>query len=114
MESGEGESREGKLLVLRPPQSFNCRCTVIVTSSNGENDLPDINTGDRSVGLSPSSTHTGLKPVRTGTGQHLVDTGDMVGVSTIPLLISHHSVQILGGEEEHTELSYGNHPFHRS
>jgi len=68
--------------VLRPPQSFNCRCTVIVTSSNGENDLPDINTGDRSVGLSPSSAHTSLKPVRAGTGQHLVDTGDMVGVST--------------------------------
>ena len=80
----------GESLVLRPPQSFNRGCTVIITSPNGKNDLPDIDTGDRSVGLSPSSAHASLKPVRTGTGQHLVDTGDMVGVSTIGSLISHH------------------------
>lgn len=53
---------------------------TVVTSADGQNDLADVDTGDETVGLSESTTHTGLKSIGTGTRQHLVDTDDVVWV----------------------------------
>lgn len=68
------------VLVLRSPQSLNGSSTVGVTGPDGQNDLTDVDTGDSTVGLAPGTTHTSLQPIRTGTGQHLVDTDDVEGV----------------------------------
>jgi len=57
-----------------------CKLTGI-TSSDTQDDLTNVDSGDGSVGLSPSTTHSSLKPIGTGARQHLVDTDDVVWVS---------------------------------
>jgi len=42
----------------------------------------NVDTGNSSVGLTPSTTHSSLQSIGTGARQHLVDTDDMVWVST--------------------------------
>ena len=44
--------------------------------------MTDVDTGDSAVGLTPGTTHTSLKSIGTSARQHLVDTDDVVGVST--------------------------------
>lgn len=39
-----------------------------------------VDTGDGAVRLTPSTSHTLLQPIRTGTGQHLVDPDNVEGV----------------------------------
>lgn len=51
-----------------------------VASTAREDDLADVDTGDKAVGLAESTTHTGLKSIGTSARQHLVDTDDVVGV----------------------------------
>ena len=53
----------------------------MITSPHREQDLADVDTGHGAVGLAPCTTHTGLQPICTGTGQHLIDTDDVVRVS---------------------------------
>ena len=53
---------------------------VRVTGADGQEDLADVDTGDETVGLAESTTHTGLETIGTGARQHLVDTDDVVGV----------------------------------
>jgi hypothetical protein len=52
-----------------------------ITRSHREKNLANVHTGDTSIGLSPSTTHTSLQSIGTGTGQHLIDADDMVWVS---------------------------------
>jgi len=80
-------------LVLRAAESLNSGGTVSVTSANGQNDLANVHTGNGTVGLTPSTTHTSLKPIGSGTGQHLVDTDDVEGVGADP-----HVKTILSGD----------------
>ena len=53
-----------------------------VASTARQDDLADVDTSDKAVGLAERTTHTGLKSIGTGTRQHLVDTDDVVGVDT--------------------------------
>ena len=72
-----------EVLILGSPQGLDGSCAVGVASPDGKDDLPDVDAGNGSVRLSPCSTHTSLESVRTGTGQHLVDTDDVERVSTV-------------------------------
>lgn len=56
------------------------RCLTGVASTARKNDLADVDTGDKAVGLAEGTTHTSLKSIGTGARQHLVDTDDVVGV----------------------------------
>jgi hypothetical protein len=69
-------------LVLATPQGLESGGAVRVTGSDGHEDLADVDTGDKAVGLSESTTHSGLQPIGTSARQHLVDTDDVVGVDT--------------------------------
>jgi len=51
-------------------------------ATDREDDLADVDTGDSAVGLTPSTTHTGLQPISTSTTQHLVDTDNVEWVHT--------------------------------
>jgi hypothetical protein len=51
-----------------------------VASTARQDNLANVDTGDKAVGLAESTTHTSLKSIGTGTRQHLVDTDDVVGV----------------------------------
>ncbi len=53
-----------------------------VTGSDGHENLTDVDTGNKTVGLAESTTHSGLQPIGTSARQHLVDTDDVVGVDT--------------------------------
>ena len=55
---------------------------TLVSCSHREQDLTNIHTSNTSVGLAPRPAHSGLEPIGTGTGQHLVDANNMVGVGT--------------------------------
>ena len=58
------------------------RCLTGVASTAREDDLADVDTGDKAVGLAEGTTHTSLKSIGTGARQHLVDADDMVWVDT--------------------------------
>ena len=55
-------------------------CLTGVASTARKDDLADVDTGDKAVGLAEGTTHTSLKSIGTGARQHLVDTDDVVGV----------------------------------
>jgi hypothetical protein len=52
-----------------------------ITSSDAQDNLTNVDTGNGSVRLTPGTTHTSLKSIGTGARQHLVDTDDVVWVS---------------------------------
>lgn len=52
-----------------------------ITGADTQDDLADVDTGNGSVRLSPSTTHSSLKSIGTGARQHLVDTDDVERVS---------------------------------
>lgn len=55
-------------------------CLTGVASTARKDDLADVDTSDKAVGLAEGTTHTGLKSIGTSARQHLVDTDDVVGV----------------------------------
>ena len=61
-------------LASPPPGSYN---TQPEKKQNSH-----VDTGDTAVRLTPSTTHTLLQPIRTGTRQHLVDTDNVERVDT--------------------------------
>lgn len=67
--------------VLSATEGLDGGGTVLITSTDTEDDLADVDTGDETVGLSESTTHTGLESIGSGTRQHLVDSDDVVWVS---------------------------------
>ena len=73
----------GNVLVLSSPESLNSGGTVVVTGADGQKNLANVHTRNGTVGLTPSTTHTGLKTIRTSARQHLVDTDDVVRVGTM-------------------------------
>lgn len=90
-------------LVLAASESLNDGSLVAVLGTDREDDLTNVDTSNETVGLTESTTHTSLKsktrmnetnslssttigiknlPISTSARQHLVDTGDVVGVNT--------------------------------
>lgn len=54
-------------LVHGSTEGFDGGGAVGVTGADGQEDLADVDTGDDTVGLTESSTHTGLQSIGTGT-----------------------------------------------
>lgn len=50
--------------------------------TDGEDDLTDVDTGTDTDRLTESSSHSGLQTIGTGTGKHLVDTENVVWVTS--------------------------------
>ena len=55
-------------LVTSATESFLYNSSVAILCTDGKNDLANVYTGDSAVGLSPSATHTSLKPKLESTG----------------------------------------------
>lgn len=53
---------------------------TVVTRPHGQQDLANVHTSNRSIGLAPGTTHSSLQSIGTSTGQHLIDADDMVRV----------------------------------
>jgi hypothetical protein len=67
-------------LVLATPQSLKGDGAVVVPCPDGHENLANVDTSDKTVGLAESTTHTRLQSIGTSARQHLVDTDDVVGV----------------------------------
>jgi hypothetical protein len=79
---GDNDLLSARELVLRSAEGLESDGTVSITSADAHENLANVDTGDSAVGLTPSTTHTGLQSIGTGTRQHLVDTDDVERVST--------------------------------
>lgn len=53
-----------------------------ILRSQGQDDLANVDAGNRSVGLAESTTHTCLQSIGTSARQHLVDADYVVRVGT--------------------------------
>lgn len=69
-------------LVLGTTKRLDHVSLVSDLGADGDEDLTDLNTGNHTVGLSESMTHTGLETISSSTRKHFVDTENVVGVST--------------------------------
>lgn len=96
---GDNDLLAARELVLRATESLEGKTTVYsslatfslseqarikhtgVTSADRHDDLTNVDTGNETVGLAESTTHTSLQSIGTGARQHLVDTDDVEGVS---------------------------------
>jgi len=79
---GNNDLLSPRELVLSSSQGLDDDGFVGILASDREDDLTNVNPGDRSVRLSPSSTHTSLEPISSSTGQHLVDSNYVVRVNS--------------------------------
>lgn len=81
-----------------------------VTSADTQDDLANVDTGNSSLGLTPSTTHTSLQSIGTGARQHLVDTDDVVWVGTdteMETILSGKLDEVLVGADTSSFQSFG-------
>jgi len=69
-------------LVPGTTESLHDDGLVRVLATDGHDDLTDADTSGGTDRLAVGATHTLLKPIGSGTGQHLVDPEDVEGVDT--------------------------------
>jgi len=69
-------------LVSRSTEGLENNGLVAVTGAHREQNLANVDTGNGVVGLTVSTTHTGLEPIGTSARKHLVDTDDVERVNT--------------------------------
>jgi hypothetical protein len=67
-------------LVRNAFHETDCLRLTRITSSDTQDDLTNVDTGNSSIGLTPGTTHSSLQSIGTGARQHLVDSDDMVRV----------------------------------
>jgi len=97
---GDNDLLATRELVLGAAESLDGGSTMSVTGADRQDDLANVHTGDGTVGLAPGTTHTGLEPIGSGTGQHLVDADDMEGVgadSHVETILSSNLDKVLVG-----------------
>ena len=71
-----------------------------VPGADGDENLANVDTGDRAVGLAKGATHSRLQSIGTGARQHLVDADDVVRVGAdahVETLLAGNLDQVLVG-----------------
>ena len=69
-------------LHLGTTQSLDGDLLLVILGTDGNQRLANAHASDQTVGLTEGVTHTGLQTIGTGAGKHLVDTSDVVRMST--------------------------------
>ena len=69
-------------LVLGATKGLESVLGNILATTDGTEDLTDLDAGDGTVGLTPGTTHTSLEPIGTSAGKHLVDANNVERVDT--------------------------------
>jgi len=69
-------------LELGTTQGLDNLTLVLLLSTHRHDRLPDVNPSNRSLWLTKSSTHSGLKSISTSTRQHLVDSDYVEGMES--------------------------------
>merc|ERR1711860_28465 len=89
-------------LELRSSEGLDDVGLVLVLTTNAQHSLSNVDASDQSLGLSKSSSHSGLEPISSGARQHLVDTNDVEGVDTdahVEGVFAHHLDHVLVGAD---------------
>lgn len=79
---GDNDSLLTWELVSGSSQTFNDNILVVVLGSDRHKNLANGDTGSQTVWLTPSTSHTLLQSISTGTRQHLVDSQDVEWVNS--------------------------------
>jgi len=74
---GDNDLLATRELITGTAESLLDHRSIVILAADGHDDLANVHTSDGSIGLAPSTTHTGLQTIGTSTGQHLVDADDM-------------------------------------
>jgi hypothetical protein len=69
-------------LELGAAKSLHSGGDGLFSATDGDQDLTNVDTGADTVGLTESTTHTGLQSISTGARKHLVDAENVEGVNT--------------------------------
>lgn len=69
-------------LVSASSQTLDNGGLVVVLGSDGDQNLANVNTGGKTGGLTPGTSHTLGESIGTGTRQHLVDSQNVEGVGS--------------------------------
>jgi len=80
--SGDEDHLASGELELGPSEGFLGSWDVLDAGSDGDEDGSDADAGDLTVSLSESVSHTGLKSIGTGAGEHLVDADNVPRVDS--------------------------------
>jgi len=80
--SGDNDELSTWELVLGSSQSFLSSLQVTRLSSDGHQNLTNLDTSTGSLWLTESTSHTSLKSISTSARQHLVDTQDVERMSS--------------------------------
>ena len=87
-------------LHLGSSEGLNGASLMLVLAPQRHQGLSDVHSGDRSLGLSEGTSHTGLEPVSASTRQHLVDSEHVEGV------LPHSDMEgVLSAELDHVLVS---------
>lgn len=68
--------------VHRSSKSFNGVCAVAVVSSDRKENLANVYASNSSVWFAPGTSHSSLQSIGTSARQHLVDTDDVIRMSS--------------------------------
>ncbi len=71
-------------LELGPPESLDDGILVLVVGSDRHERLSDANASDETLGFAKGTPHSSLKPIGSGTRQHLVDPQNMERMDSNP------------------------------
>ena len=69
-------------LELGSSQSLNGDGGLVLSGSDRHQHLTDVNASSNHHGLTEGTSHTGLESIRTGTRKHLVDSDNVIRMST--------------------------------
>jgi len=82
--SADSHLLSARELEHRPSESLLGVLHVLMSGSDGNNDISDGDSSGLSVGLAPSASHALLESIGASTGKHLVDSDDVPGVDSGP------------------------------
>ena len=69
-------------LVTRSSESLDDNVLVVISGTDRDKNLANVDTGGKTLGLTPGTSHTLLQSIGTSTRQHLVDTENVERMNT--------------------------------
>jgi len=107
---GDDNLLTSRELVLSTTKSFDDVGAVVGLRADREDNLTDLDAGNKTIGLSEGVSHTSLETIGSGTRKHFVDTENVVRVATdthVEGLTSGNSTHVLVDNNTSSFESFG-------
>jgi len=89
-------------LELGSPERLDDMGLVLILATHTDHGLTDVHTSHQTLGLAEGSSHSGLEPIGSGTGQHFVDAHDverMDAKTHVESILTHELDHVLVGAD---------------